>query len=431
MQKIYIPYNKEKGGKDMFSTLLISALAACLVSPATTPSHDCTDNCLKTPSTAMTEYDFHSDFNQSSVPSSTQLNFSATTYFQNLFEYSPINHGGSCGYVSFIQYLSYLDAFVNDSFIPESYERSQGNVDTLHQAFSVSPGVLRQSYSQTNLYSIIQENKSTDFQMYLMDIVNSFKERDQNQYSSGIGMWDYNIIINSLYSSSNYNFSYTRVGSFGTNAKPTDTNVVNWFNSYVKGKLDLGLSVILHIGQYDSSTNSLNNYHSVVAYYYDALGIHANFGWGSDSTDVVINSSYQITEAGLIDMSNVLVTHSNNYLVDGIEYCGYGIHNHRYIDHYCTVCADYTEEHDYHAPFVWVNYYRHRITCGCGATTLQPHSVASGSFVGGLATCLVCGGSAKMGFTPLSDDEMDSNNNGHDHEGISSCLHGEEAQVRN
>lgn len=354
----------------------------------------------------MTEEEFNNNFEQFENEMPSNSGFSMVTYFQNLYTYSPINSHGSCGYVSFIQYLSYLDAFVNDDIIPTIYERSQGNANSIVAALSISPGVLRQSYPNTNLYTYIQNNKSTDFQMYLMDIVNSSIGYSASEYSCSIGMWDYYRILNALFPSNNVVFSYTKVNDFGSNAKPTDKNVINWFDSYVKGQLDLGHPVMLHIADYNEVTGKKENYHSVVAYYYDASGIHAHFGWGSNSTDVVISSKYQITEAGVIDLSNIAVTHSNNYIINNIEYCGCGMekHSHHYEDHYCTICNNYTTLHDYHEPYTWINYTQHRAICGCGATTQQGHAVASNAFANGkrYATCLICGGLAERGFVQLN-----------------------------
>ena len=73
----------------------------------------------------MTEEEFNNNFEQFENEMPSNSGFSMVTYFQNLYTYSPINSHGSCGYVSFIQYLSYLDAFVNDDIIPTIYERSQ------------------------------------------------------------------------------------------------------------------------------------------------------------------------------------------------------------------------------------------------------------------------------------------------------------------
>lgn len=63
----------------------------------------------------MTESEFSTDYNDT-ITSETDLNlleFNMTTYFKNLSTYSPKNSYGSCGYVTFIQCLSYYDTFIH------------------------------------------------------------------------------------------------------------------------------------------------------------------------------------------------------------------------------------------------------------------------------------------------------------------------------
>lgn len=75
-------------------------------------------------------------------------------------------------------------------------------------------------------------------------------------------------------------------------------------------------------------------------------------------------------------------------------------HTHTFSDHYCSSCNKYTDVHDYHAPYTWINYTEHNATCGCGDTTNQGHAVSNNSFNSGskYATCLLCGGKATIGF---------------------------------
>ena len=331
----------------------------------------------------LTQGIFNSDFAYCMMnPDASLLSIERIDYFYNLYDYSPDNTHGSCGYVSFIQYLSYYDCFYNDSIISEGYERNQGPASSLSQARAISPGVLKQAYpnSPSSLYSFIQNNKSNDYQMYLMDIVNQSMGHTQSEYSYSIGMWNYYRIIDSISAFDDTSFSYTRVQDFGNNAKPTDANVISWFDSYVKNQLDYGNPVMLHIAQYDSNTGDYVNYHSIVAYYYDENGIHANFGWGSNSTDVVIPCSYQITEAGVIDFDDVAETHSNNFIVaNGGRYCGCGLHTvHYYHDHYATYSS-----------------LQHVAYCTCGLSTLEVHAAdysRAYTFHGHMyAPCLYCG----------------------------------------
>lgn len=370
----------------LFCLSSVVSIASILVNR----SNDYVDNDMECPNSYMTESVFNSDFAYCMVtPNVSLLSNERISYFYNLYNYSPENSHGSCGYVSFIQYLSYYDCFYNDSIIPESYERNQGDVTSLNQARAISPGVLRQTYpgSSTDLYSFTQNNMTIDYQMKLMHVVNEDMGHSSNQYSYSIGMWDYYRIINSISAFSNTSFEYTRVQDFGSTAKPTDSNVINFFDTFVKTQLDLGNPVMLHIAHYNQNNGSYDNYHSIVAYYYDNDGIHANFGWGSTSTDVIISNYYQITEAGVINFNNVLETHSNNFHVNHGKYCGCGLHTeHGYCDHYALHSSE-----------------KHKAYCACGEYVLRPHAVETGNthtiHVHTYANCIDCGALVDLGTT--------------------------------
>ncbi len=375
----------------LIKIVVFLSILSSLYLNTSSPKNDCHfHHCLTPKMNYMTEETFLNDFVQSQ-PSleTTPLSSEQIQYFQNLFTYSPQNSHGSCGYVSFIQYLSYYDCFYNDSIIPEQYERNQGSTSTLSLARSVSPGVLKQAYPGTSLelYSFINSNMNTDYQMLLMHIVNESLGRAPAQYGPSIGMWNYHYIVDTISEFNNASFTYARVQDFGSGALPTDPTIISWFDSYVKSELDDGNPVMLHIAQYNSTTGEYDNYHSVVAYYYDSLGIHANFGWSYlSSTDMVVNSSYQITEAGVIDFSNVAQTHSNNFIVNDIGYCGCGNH----------IIHDYSDSFDYYSPD------QHKAYCKCGAYELRFHAIDPDSiyivFGRRYAECLDCGEEIDLGI---------------------------------
>ena len=78
----------------------------------------------------LTKEDFEEDFEDYIINNSFPNTLNKNSYFSNLYNYSPMNSHGSCGYVSLAQYLSYYDTFYNDNIIPESYERNQGIAST-------------------------------------------------------------------------------------------------------------------------------------------------------------------------------------------------------------------------------------------------------------------------------------------------------------
>lgn len=299
-----------------------------------------------------------------SKPSDRLLDNNLINYFYKLYNFSPKNSYGSCGYVSLIQYLSYFDTFYNDSIIPENYERNQGSVSTLEKARNISPGVLRQDYPKNSLdlFNFINDNIEIDYQMKLMSIVNKCNNTIPNNYSYQIKMDKYYHILNNIpvLKNANFNFvTYEQLSLFPTPIKPS---VINYFNKYVKERLDKNVPIILHIIKHNKDDNTYYGYHSVVAYYYDEKGIHANFGWESSDNDVILSKDYYITEAGYIDFDNISETHSNNYIVNNIGYCGCGKHIHH--------------NYEYFSPY---NNDKHKYFCNCGEYTLRPHAIKSGS----------------------------------------------------
>lgn len=318
-------------------------------------------------------------------------------YFRNLSAYSPINSKNSCGYVSLIQYLSFYDTFYDDSIIPEFYEQNDGNKETMLEALKVSPGVLRQSYpiASSYLYNFVLKNKSTDYQMYLMYLFNQAMGNGSSNYDSSIGMWDYQTIFDKINAFNGAEYSYLKLENFGTNAKINNSSVVSGFDSYVKQHLDNDEPVILHIAKYNSFFNTYSAYHSVVAYYYDSLGIHTNFGWNEDYTDVIpTDAGYYIKEAGVMDVSAIKNSHSSNYLIDGEHYCGCGkLTTHNYKHHYETYSKT-----------------NHKAYCECGAYQSQNHNMKTGSMAtsGGkkMSVCENCGYKIELGssFVELTSE---------------------------
>lgn len=77
-------------------------------------------------------------------------------------------------------------------------------------------------------------------------------------------------------------------------------------------------------------------------------------------------------------------------------------YNHRV--HYCTYCNQYVGPHSYNDSFTWKNDRQHLARCSCGVTQMKGHAVRDGSFVGGYATCILCGGRASVGFVPFPNE---------------------------
>ena len=77
-------------------------------------------------------------------------------------------------------------------------------------------------------------------------------------------------------------------------------------------------------------------------------------------------------------------------------------YNHRV--HYCTYCNQYVGPHTYDDSFTWKNDRQHLAKCSCGVTQMKGHAVRDGSFVGGYATCILCGGRASVGYVPYPNE---------------------------
>lgn len=75
-------------------------------------------------------------------------------------------------------------------------------------------------------------------------------------------------------------------------------------------------------------------------------------------------------------------------------------HYHTYTGHYCDFCSQYTETHQYGAPYQWVNTKQHRSSCSCGETRLEGHAVSLSAYQANAssAICLLCKGRADFGF---------------------------------
>lgn len=247
--------------------------------------------------------------------------YDQTTFFENLYEYSPNNNLGSCGYVSLIQVMSYYDTFYNDDVIPEFYDRHNFNSNTWEDAASISPGVIKNFYSSTSYdsyYQYCHSNSGTDFESALTIAHNVSEDTDtEEKFTFSIGGWDYQETLNTFFN----NISPIIIVSY-------ETTIQDAYKNYICDSIDKGKPVIVHIKKFND-VGQETGFHSVVAYDYDNQGIYANFGWGKDSTrQLLLDGLYgysTITNCYTIEFSNTIHKHSNNYVVGGEGYCGCNI----------------------------------------------------------------------------------------------------------
>ena len=246
-------------------------------------------------------------------------------YFMNLYEFSPANTVKSCGFVSLIQYLSYLDTYINDNFIEEKYEATI-NAKSLQEAIMTSTGVVsteRRHDNVNNIRQYINSHLSDDYQCYLMELFSYYNlfTGDNDPDRTNIGLWQYQPIFDELinYGMPETPFYYSQVSNL--NKEYILPSNIAKFDNIIKEKLDEGEPIIVHIAKED--IDSFN--HSVVAYYYDSNGIYCNYGRGEYDTYKVIPDDEYVYEVGYLDLSMVQHKHSNSYNVNGTKYCGCGV----------------------------------------------------------------------------------------------------------
>ncbi len=276
------------------------------------------------------------------VPSSIQTNylncfptdyysvkhFDMENYFENLYEFSPANNLGSCGYVSLIQLLSYFDTFKNDDVIPEQYDET-ALTESWEEAVSRSPGVERNSFSNGGGLSYIDfcySHRGTDLQSELTVIFNELnKNATVDSFEAGIHLNDYNRLLNSFYGEEENPLYMVGHGDAGT-INVSNDGVFLEFTEQVKKLVQRGIPVIAHIG-IPNGQSVLEQLHSVVVYDIDASGnLYANFGWynGDTHRKLFEPGGYQYIYAYCaFDLkTNIQHKHSNNYIVSNEHYCG-------------------------------------------------------------------------------------------------------------
>ncbi len=102
--------------------------------------------------------------------------FKMNDYFSHLSRYSSYNIKGSCGYVSLLQLLSYVDTFVNDDIIPEVYEKQNTESVTFNETKKQSPGLISFDIKNNqSIYDFANKHYKEDFQAYLIKKMNEIK----------------------------------------------------------------------------------------------------------------------------------------------------------------------------------------------------------------------------------------------------------------
>lgn len=208
---------------------------------------------------------------------------------------------------------------MDDGIIPEKYEEKTGLLNEYIDVASLlrsAPGIKQELYTianadQNTYYNNIGVNGETYFHFKLMDLfqnkVRSFSyDSDSGKYKYSLGYSDYKKLYKYYFkdylglSTSDYSIGGANLLASSTIRK----NVINLVKQ--------GIPVRLSIKEKSTSKDG----HCVIAYDYDATNdkLYCNFGWGSGSTHVTIESKgYTYYNSYTYIKLNTDHVHTNNY----------------------------------------------------------------------------------------------------------------------
>ena len=292
---------------------------------------------------------------------STHLNNFANLYFSNLNNNIGVNAHGTCGFVSMGMLLSFYDTYLDDDFIPDSFEQNtfierNGNNGTVIGRDTESPGVTTENYAammamdKWDYEEYVVDNPNATFQNFLInyacDNIDQFTLDDDHNQVLGLTVANQCNLLNAYlsdYVGNEYSAYYVDVQGLHQ-SQHTAKNAV-------KQIIAKGEPVILNIA------SSIIGRHTVVAYDYDDENIYVHTGW---------------KDANGHALSHVSLTQLNNNLYPGTQiesYVGIDITDIQPatdLDNYYTVDAnnnvvpvslktlavpfDFKMEYDVHTP---------------------------------------------------------------------------------
>lgn len=261
----------------------------------------------------------------SSIPN--YYGFNRKQFLENSYKYEPWNRIGTCGYISLMQLLSFYDTFYNDNIIPDQYDRSNQSATTLSDAVKYSPGVEPISSSEypcdggdnynAEFYrNFCYDRQSFCFQSYLNILDNQARGIDDNtNFDHSNQFKHYQKILDRLY------------GEGKAIVNVFDSSDQNVLKQKIKAFIDGGDPVLVSIVDNRDPDEKKWSYHAVVAYDYSGDTIYANFGRSAkNKTHVDLLNSGEgyraIRNIATLNFNKMGPKHSDNYVVNGVHYCG-------------------------------------------------------------------------------------------------------------
>lgn len=277
-------------------------------------------------------------------------------YFHNLNLNFGYNEKGSCGYVALGMLLTYYDSYYDDAIVPEQYDATAHLSYEDQYKSSSSPG--SKEWYVANLPNkvddyielLVDQYANTSLHAKLISIGNDLKYKLGTSPDSIYNILNKYLEDNQQISSDDWVITKYFHNKYKDKVPGKNITYSQMMLNDIKMNLKLGIPVLTSIRIDD------DNGHVAIAYDYDEQSdkVYAHFGWHNKGYhSYIFNYGYSYIR-GYITLTPVkLHTHSNNYILQGIETCSCKLPNHIHsyqyksknsLKHTCTCFCDYTTE---------------------------------------------------------------------------------------
>lgn len=310
----------------------------------------------------------NNDFNLVSDNYKQSYNNYMEAYFNRLSSNFGLNYKNSCGYVAISNLLSYYDNYISDDIIDEKYDVSATS-STYDFTSIESPGTLHEIESEinkyNNYYDYICSTKDTSFHRYLISLGIELKVNSKTKDEFGTSIDDRVKIINNYLKSRNTKFSIEteEKNIFGHNVR-----------KFTIDNMKKGNPVLLSI-------HNKTDGHAVIAYEYDEVNdkLYCHSGYYGLTRRTPEELGFTKYTNAMVLKINKVHYHTNNYILNGKEYC--------YCYNHIKVYKDITHNYKYSK----INDMNHYSKCECGHTQIDSHQFST-SFQNGktIYKCILC-----------------------------------------